>query len=72
MYIEIQDHTLINSKTRNTEYNGSPLQYARDLIRSRSPLAYCDCIQIVKASETQYQLYGNPGWNLLFTITGVK
>ena len=71
MNIRIQDHTLINSKTRYTNYNGSPLQYARDLIRTRSPFTYCDKIQVVKVNETQYQLYGCPGWNLLYTVTGV-
>ena len=71
MRIKIDNHTLVNRKTRYTDYNGSPLECARDLIRSRSPFTYCDIIQVVKVNENQYQLYGNPGWNLLFTVTGV-
>ena len=71
MNIRIQDHTLIKSVTRYTDYNGCLLEYARDMIRTSTPFTYCDIIQIVKVNENQYQLYGNPGWNLLFTITGV-
>ena len=71
MSIKIYDYTLVNSATRYTEYNGTPLQYARELIRAASPLTYANCIQIVKASNNQYQLYSMPGWNLLYTITGV-
>ena len=72
MYIKIENHTGIScTNTSHADFNGSPLEYARDLIRTRSPLTYGDYIQIVKASNNQYQLYSMPGWNLLYTITGV-